>query len=118
MASLKTQLPALPEQGAPDDGLYVEARKTPGLVVNGELRVSVLRVVSVNEEGQRLVGQVQAVHEVDNPLSTWQLRLYTHEPEHFQTEKVEGAEAWFVELLELHYRKTDAAPELELGVDA
>lgn len=118
VASVKAQLPEMPEEGTPSDGLYVEARKTPGIVVNGELRVSVLRLISVGPEGRRLVGQVQATREVDHPLTSWELNLYTHDPEFFQTERVEDDQAWFVDVLEHHYAKADATPELEVGVEA
>lgn len=118
VATVKTQLPPLPDEGSPDEGLYIEAGHSPGLVVNGELRVSVLRVVSVGPDGQTLVGQIQAVREVDHPLSTWQLVLYTHDPEFFQTDRADDEQAWFIDLLEMHYDKTDAVPELETGIEA
>lgn len=118
VASVKTQLPELPQEGTPEDGLYVEARKTPGIVVNGELRVSVLRLISVGPEGRRLVGQIQATREVDHPLSSWELKLYSHEPEFFQTDLVDDEQAWFVSVLERHYAKADATPELEVGIEA
>lgn len=113
---LTDQLDAL-EDGA-EPGLYVDASPAPGMVVNGELRVSVVRVHSVDEDGESLVGQIQAVREVDHPLDTWSLKLYWHEPEHFCTEEVEEAESWFVQVLDQHYRTSEAEPELDHQIEA
>lgn len=118
VATLDAQLPTLPESGAPDQGLYIETRKTPGLTVNGELRVSVARIKSVGPDGPRLVGQIQAVRAVDHPLESWELRLFEHEPEYFSTERHDDPEAWFVRLLDLHYEATDAQADIELDVTA
>lgn len=113
VATVTAQLPSLPESGATDEGLYVETEDTPGIVVNGELRVSLVRIMSVGPEGPRLVGQVQAVQEVDNPLTTWSLRLFTHEPEFFSTEQHDEPQPWFVRVQALHYETTDAELQLE-----
>lgn len=113
---LVDQLPALPE--TPEPGLYVETSKAPGLVVNGELRVSVARIFTVDEEGKTLIGQVQAVREVDHPLAEWHLRTYKHTPKHFHTEQVDDVQSWFVGVLEQHYKASDIEPELETGIEA
>lgn len=118
VATITTHLPEIPDEGATEEGLYVETGKTPGLVVNGELRVSMVRVFSVGSDGRKLVGQLQAVREVDHPLRTWELRMYVHEPEHFATTEKEDTQAWFVRLLDLHYETTDAQAELPVGVPA
>ncbi len=114
---LATQLPTLPE-GEPDEGLYVETHQTPGLVVNGELRVSVARVFTVDDEGATLIGQIQAVRTVDHPLAQWEIRCYKHTPQHFHTEHFDDVQAWFVDVLEQHYKASDAEPALETGIEA
>lgn len=99
-----------------DEGLYVDTAQTPGITVNGELRVSVARVHSVTDDGCRLVGQVQAVRVVDHPLKSWELRLYTHVPENFHTNDYDEVESWFLRVLDLHYEQAndqlDVAPEI------
>jgi hypothetical protein len=118
VTALEDQLPELDDD--PEPGLYIDTRAAPGLTVNGELRVSVARVHSADEDGETLVGQVQAVREVDHPLEEWRLKLYWHRPEHFCTEHVEDADAWFLQVLDSHYAATDAEPEpeIELAVEA
>lgn len=120
--TLVTLLDQLDEsQGAPDQdsaqGLYVDTRSTPGITVNGELRVSVARIHSVTDDEQRLVGQVQAVRVVDHPLKSWDLRFYVHVPEHFHTNEFEDTNDWFLRVQELHYEEADeqlqVAPEIE-----
>lgn len=118
VARLTEQLPSLPRDGSPKPGLYVETKETPGLVVNGELRVSVARLFTADEEGKHLVGQIQAVRSIDHPLATWEIRTYTHTPEHFHTEHVDDHQAWFMNVLESHYSVHDAQPQLETGVQA
>lgn len=118
VARLTEQLTPLPESEDPQPGLYVETKETPGLVVNGELRVSVARLFTIGEDGKRLIGQIQAVRSIDHPLATWEIRTYTHTPEHFHTERVEDPQAWFVDVLESHYSVADAQPQLETGVQA
>jgi hypothetical protein len=101
--------------GAPEgdvEGLFVDTRSTPGITVNGELRVSVARIHSVTGDEQRLVGQVQAVRVVDHPLKTWELRFYVHVPEHFHTQEFEDTNDWFLRVQELHYEQADDQLEL------
>jgi hypothetical protein len=107
--------------GAPgqdaSEGLYVDTRSTPGITVNGELRVSVARIHSVTEDDVRLVGQVQAVRVVDHPLTSWELRFYVHVPQHFHTNEFEDTNEWFLRVQEIHYN--EAEDNLELAaVDA
>ncbi len=118
VARLTEQLPTLPQDESPQPGLYVETTETPGLIVNGELRVSVARIFTADEDGKRLIGQIQAVRSTDHPLATWEIRTYTHTPEHFHTEHIEDPQTWFVNVLESHYSVADAQPELETGVQA
>lgn len=113
---LTDQLDAL--EADPEPGLYVDTASAPGMVVNGELRVSVARVHSVDEDGESLVGQIQAVREVDHPLDTWSLTLYWHEAEHFCTEEIDDVQSWFVQVLDQHYRSCEVEPELDLAVEA
>lgn len=113
---LEDQLPELGDEPAP--GLYLETRTTPGLVVNGEMRVSVARLHSVDEEDTKLLGQIQAVREVDHPLKEWRLKLYWHQPDHFCTEHVEDPETWFLQVLDQHYLDAGAAPDLPIPVEA
>jgi hypothetical protein len=104
-----------PTLGAPEgdvEGLFVDTRSTPGITVNGELRVSVARIHSVTGDEQRLVGQVQAVRVVDHPLKTWELRFYVHVPEHFHTQEFEDTNDWFLRVQELHYEQADDQLEL------
>jgi hypothetical protein len=109
--TLVTLLDQLDEtQGAPEaseEGLYVDTRSTPGITVNGELRVSVARLHSVTDDEQRLVGQIQAVRVVDHPLKAWELRFYVHVPEHFHTQEFEDTNDWFLRVQELHYEQAD-----------
>lgn len=101
--------------GAPEadaEGLYVDTRSTPGITVNGELRVSVARLHSVTDDDTRLVGQIQAVRVVDHPLKTWELRFYVHVPEHFHTEEFDDTNDWFLRVQELHYEEAEQSLEL------
>lgn len=104
-------------RGTENEGLYVDTEPAPGIVVNGELRVSVARVHSVTSEGQRLVGQIQAVLVVDHPLESWDLRFYVHDPENFHTNDFDDTHAWFVRILDLHYdqatEQVEMAPQIE-----
>lgn len=102
--SLKRDLPELPKEGTPEPGLYVETTHSPGITVNGELRISILRLVSVGPEGRVMVGQLQATRVLDHPLETWRMNHYVHVPRYFATVKVNDATDWFLRVLEVHYR--------------
>lgn len=103
--------------GPEETGLYISTSKTPGITVNGEIRVSVARLYSVDEGDRQLVGQLQATREVDHPLATWELKFYAHSPENFHTNEMEKTEQWFVRVLDLHYQRVDeqaqVTPEIE-----
>ncbi|HVL47256.1 MAG TPA: hypothetical protein VM889_01725 [Candidatus Thermoplasmatota archaeon] len=102
---LRTVLPALAEAGD-RPGLFVDAAATPWIDVEGDLRVSVLRLWSVAIDGSRtLVGQVQATASRDGDR---RLRAYVHRPEMFHTEEQAGEDAWFLQVLDAHYERGGA----------
>lgn len=118
VASLLRDLPALPAEGTPEPGLYTETRATPGITVNGELRVSVLRLYSVTAEGKQLVGQLQATRVLDHPLASWRLHHYLHVPKFFATVRCEDETSWFMRVLEVHYRDEGADVAFKVEVPA
>ena len=115
---LRSALPALPGEGLPAPGLYLDVGDRPGLVVNGELRVSVARVYSVTEEGKELLGQVQATRVLDHPLARWDLRLYLHVPRFFSTVRSEDESSWWLGILEQHYQGSAAEVAFQPAVPA
>lgn len=117
VAQLRSRLPELPD-GDAAPGLYIESEETPGIIVNGELRVSVARLYSLDEEGSRLVGQIQVARLLDHPLATCELRFYHHETENFRTTRVEDPQAWFLGLLNLHYAQADSHVAFEHEIEA
>jgi hypothetical protein len=100
-----------------DTGLYISTSATPGITVNGEVRVSIARLYSVEDGDRQLVGQLQAVREVDHPLATWELNFYAHSPDNFHTNQIDDQGQWFVRVLDLHYKRVEEqveiAPEIE-----
>lgn len=119
LLALKRDLPGLPTDGPADQGLYMDAQEVPGMVVNGELRVSVARLISVGHDGTRkMVGQIQATRVLDHPLETWSMRFYVHVHRFFATHEVDHQEQWFVRVLEQHYRNGGDQVALEPAVEA
>lgn len=117
--TLKRDLPELPTGGPVDQGLYMDLQEVPGMVVNGELRVSVARLVSVGHDGtHKMVGQIQATRVLDHPLETWSMRFYVHVHRFFATHEVDHQEQWFVRVLEQHYRNGGDQVALEPAVEA
>lgn len=101
MATLTPATDAVPDR----EQLVWEATSVPGLVVNGERRVSILRLSSRADGTERLVGQVQVLERTDDPLSRASVALYVHAPERAWTCHVEDTDAWFIRVLEAHYER-------------
>lgn len=119
LLSLKADLPRLAEEGTHDPGLYLDVSPVPGMVVNAELRVSVARLLSVDESGARtMVGQVQATRELDHPMASWELSFYLHVPEYYSTHRIQDQDAWWLRVLEQHYRHGGDEVALEPQVPA
>ncbi len=106
VSSLRGQLPAYPKQNARDikPGLYVDGERAPWVAVRGEVRVSLIRLVSVDKDGRHhLLGQVQATaneHALD--VSTT-LRYYVHQPAGVIAREVQDESKWWLDILNAHY---------------
>lgn len=92
--------------------LVWETAPVPGLVVNGERRVSILRLRSRTQDGDQLVGQVQVLQPSDDPLARTELALYVHAPDKAFTRHEEDADAWFTTVLDTHYDRASDPVEL------
>lgn len=105
--ALQTLLPGYPaeREAVLAAGLYVDHLRTPWVAVRGEIRVSLARIIAVTPEGKhQLVGQVQ-VTAVENDLhSSVQLRYYLHQPAGVIAREIETEDAWWLSVLDAHYR--------------
>lgn len=111
--SVMATLPADDELDA-DGGVGWETTPVPGITLDGELRVSILRVFSHSPEGRSLVGQVQARCTIDHPIPDPALRWYVHDPERWTTWSPGDLDAWFSAILERHYARDGKTLALEL----
>ncbi|MDX1611182.1 MAG: hypothetical protein R3185_02350 [Candidatus Thermoplasmatota archaeon] len=117
--SLGRDLPSLPREGPVEPGLYLDKSKVPGILVNGEVRVSLARIFSVDPSGKRqLIGQVQATRVRDHPLETWELRYYVHVHKFYATHKVDDETQWFLQVLEQHYKAGGDEVDLTAEIEA
>lgn len=104
--ALKDALPTFPRGlVAASPGLYVDASHAPAIELAGNLRVSVLRVLSVTPEGEKLVGQVQVTEDVRLGSSTRRARTYVHDADVYATREVDDTDSWWVSVLDLHYER-------------
>ena len=100
---LLERLPAFRGPKAPHEpGLFVDAEEAPSISVRREMRVSVVRLFSINGTDAQLVAQVQVTSSAaDSKL--WALRFYIHAPSQFLTKEVHDHDTWWLSVLERHY---------------
>lgn len=107
LLSLRTLLPGYPaeRESSLPAGLYVDHLRTPWVAVRGEIRVSLARIIAVTNDGKhQLVGQVQVTALETDMDETMELRYYIHQPAGVIAREVEGEDAWWLAVLDAHYR--------------
>ena len=105
--ALRTLLPSYPaeREATLAPGLYVDHLRTPWVAVRGEVRVSLARIIAVTSDGKhQLVGQVQVTAAELDLQDTMQLRYYLHQPAGVVAREVETEDAWWLAVLDAHYR--------------
>ncbi|HEV8361003.1 MAG TPA: hypothetical protein VGR28_11165 [Candidatus Thermoplasmatota archaeon] len=85
-----------------EPGLYMDAEDAPSISVKREVRVSVVRVFSVNSTDIQLVGQIQCTT-APSDVKLWALRFYVHSPTQFLTKEIHDHNHWWLGVLERHY---------------
>lgn len=117
-SAIETELTRLPAGTRAGPGLYVERCRRPPLVVEGSVRVNLLRVVSLGESQERVVGTIQLVGHQDAPPHAWEMVLLLHTPGLRRSVELDDEMLWFTSILELHYRATGALVEFGVPVQA
>lgn len=87
-----------------EPGLYVDSDEAPSISVKREVRVSLIRLFSVNGQDIQLVGQIQAITAPSDP-KLWALRFYVHAPTQFLTKEIHDHDSWWMGILERHYAR-------------
>lgn len=112
LASLQALLPSYPaeREAVLAPGLYVDHLRTPWVAVRGEIRVSLARLICVTPAGKhQLVGQVQVTAVEQDLQETMQLRYYLHQPAGVIAREVDSEDAWWMGVLDAHYKLGGAA---------
>lgn len=100
-----------------EPGLYVDSEEAPSISVKREVRVSLVRLFSVNGQDIQLVGQIQAITAPSDP-KLWALRFYVHAPTQFLTKEVHDHDTWWLSVLERHYGRGGPPVAMAEGVAA
>lgn len=118
LVGLQDTLPEYREHADLEPGLYFDGRPAPGIKLNQEYRVSVARIYSVTEEGTSMVGQCQVTAHVVNGSRTWRVRWYAHAPQQFWTCSLEDVNAWWLQVLDRHFERGGAPPQMPIAIEA
>lgn len=109
---LLARLPAFRgPKAAHEPGLYVDSEDAPSISVKREIRISLVRLFSVNGTDIQLIGQIQATTSPSDP-KLWALRFYLHAPTQFLTKEIHDHNTWWLGVLDRHYSR--GAPPVAL----
>lgn len=92
------RLPHPQEEGA---GLRVVAGDAEPIVVDGEVRLSLVRVYSLVGKEPTLIGQIQATGSSEDPHQ-WTLQFYLHDVERGFTDDYDEAPRWWRDVASRH----------------
>lgn len=98
VAEIVDRLPEADEDGA---GLRVDTTEAEPLVIDGEVRVSLVRIYSLVGEDPTLVGQVQA-RGSSRDAADWTLEFFIHDVRRGYTEEYDAPLRWWRDVASRH----------------
>lgn len=103
---------ALLPAGSGGPGLRADASPAPACAFGGEWRVSVIRLISVTADGPALVGQVQVSEREGRRV----LHYYAHDAVIPAPREHGEPDAWWLDVLAVHYARGGAPVDVSSGV--
>lgn len=91
----------LPTPQGDGAGLRVDAGDAEPIVVDGEVRISLVRVYSLVGQEPTLIGQIQATGSSEDPQE-WDLQFYLHDVERGYTDDYDQAPRWWRDVASRH----------------